>query len=74
MTGGEVGMKEYIMIREKSQASDIPIYVQDLVRCKDCKHGEPTIINGVWLSVTCGGVDRRPEWFCADGEMRNDDA
>ena len=40
----------------------------EVVRCKDCKHGAPTIINGVWLSVTCGDVDHRPEWFCADGE------
>lgn len=45
----------------------------EVVRCKDCKHGAPTIINGVWLSVTCGDVDRRPEWFCADGKRRDDD-
>ena len=41
---------------------------EELVRCKDCKHGAPTIINGVWLSVTCGNVDHKPDWFCADGE------
>lgn len=45
--------------------------MRPLVLCKDCKHGAPTIINGVWLSVTCGGVDHKPEWFCADGEMRD---
>lgn len=43
---------------------------EELVRCKDCKYGAPTIINGVWLSVTCGDVDHRPEWFCADGERK----
>lgn len=42
-----------------------------IVRCEDCKHGAPTIINGVWLSVTCGGVDHKPEWFCADGDRRD---
>jgi hypothetical protein len=45
-----------------------------VIRCKDCKHGAPTIINGAWLSVTCGDVDHRPDWFCADGERRDDDA
>ena len=40
----------------------------ELVRCKDCKYGAPTIINGVWLSVTCGGLDHRPDWFRADGK------
>ena len=42
----------------------------EVVRCKDCKYGAPTVINGVWLSVTCGGLDRRPDWFCADGERK----
>ena len=40
----------------------------EVVRCKDCKYGAPTIINGVWLSVTCGGLNHRPDWFCADGK------
>lgn len=44
----------------------------EIVRCKDCEYGAPTIINGVWLSVTCGDVDHRPEWFCADGKRRDD--
>ena len=41
---------------------------EELVRCKDCKYRAPTIINGTWLSVTCGDVDHRPDWFCADGK------
>jgi hypothetical protein len=46
-----------------------------IVRCKDCKHGEiDTAINGVLLSITCDGVKHGPEWFCADGERRDDDA
>lgn len=43
----------------------------EIVRCKDCKHGVNTVINGVCLYVTCGGVDHRPEWFCADGERED---
>ena len=42
----------------------------EVVRCKDCKCGAPTIINGIYLSVTCGGLDRRPDWFCGDGEPK----
>lgn len=46
-----------------------------IIRCKDCKHGEIyTAINGVLLSIMCNGVKHRPEWFCADGERRDDDA
>ena len=67
-------MKECIMACEESHVSDIPMYVQDLVRCKDCKYGAPTIINGVWLSVTCGGLNHRPDWFCGDGKRQDDDA
>ena len=47
----------------------------EIIRCKDCKHGEIyTAINGVLLSIMCDGVKHRPEWFCADGERRDDDA
>ena len=39
-----------------------------VVRCKDCKYGEP------WgVLIGCGkskgfGITHNPEWFCADGE------
>lgn len=40
----------------------------EIVRCKDCKHGEKA--NNVYL---CGksrgfGLAHEPDWFCADGE------
>jgi hypothetical protein len=40
----------------------------ELIRCKDCKHGEKC--NSVYL---CGksrgfGIAHDPSWFCADGE------
>ena len=45
-----------------------------LVRCKDCKYGEPC---GVLIG--CGttkgfGITHEPDWFCADGERRTEDA
>ena len=46
----------------------------EVVRCKDCMHGADTIINGKYLFKTCGGVDHKPDWFCADGERRDGDA
>ena len=45
---------------------------KELVRCKDCKHGEK--VNSVYL---CGksrgfGIAHEPYWFCADGEKKSD--
>ena len=43
---------------------------KELVRCKDCKYGEP------WGTlIGCGtskgfGITHNPDWFCADGERR----
>ena len=70
-------MKEMIarvgdMIKQSGIAS-VCLTGEELIRCKDCKYGAPTVINGVWLSVTCNGVDHKSEWFCADGKRRDDD-
>lgn len=38
--------------------------VQELVRCKECKHynaGFECLVEGY-------GIERDPDWFCADGE------
>ncbi len=48
-----------------------------VVRCKDCKHGEPCknglgedaiecFDSDICLEVRC----RRPNWFCANGELK----
>lgn len=44
--------------------------VEEIVQCKDCKHGEKA--NSVYL---CGksrgfGIAHEPDWFCADGERK----
>lgn len=41
---------------------------QDIVRCKDCKHGAYVVQTGMLPFITCGGVDHDLDWFCADGE------
>ena len=45
---------------------------EEIVRCKDCKHGEKC--NSVYL---CGksrgfGIAHEQDWFCADGERRTE--
>ena len=43
----------------------------EIVRCKDCKHGNPGACGD---GIDCDGVWHDADWFCADGERRNDDA
>ena len=57
-------MKEVIM-QVASYSSDYPkapIYVADLVRCKECKHRE---------EYPCK-VYHDDDWFCADGEREGE--
>ena len=56
---GELQNDCYDLLKEQPQ----------IVRCKDCKHGEP------WsVLIGCGtvkgfGITHNPDWFCADGEL-----
>ena len=45
------------------------IPVGELVRCKDCENKECWGRAG---DVVCGidGTPHRPDWYCADGELR----
>ena len=63
-------MKEFIVPTEIPE--EIEFYeehkLQEIVRCKDCKHWYP-------LAKTCNNVDGAccqsyvaDDWFCADGE------
>ena len=40
----------------------------EIVRCKDCKHGEPGACGD---GVDCDGVWHDADWFCADGERKD---
>ncbi len=45
----------------------------ELVRCRDCKHGRS--IDGYILCMNKNDCySRDPDWFCADGERRTDNA
>ena len=49
--------------------------MQELVRCKDCKHGEPNDCGEVICDLFMADDAYRPmQWFCADGKRRTDDA
>ena len=41
--------------------------VSKVVRCKNCKHGEPGACGD---GVDCDGVWHDDDWFCADGEPK----
>ena len=65
-------MTECIMACDRSRASDIPIYIQDLIRCKDCKHYiyyglSQDTVSECKLNI-CPTPDKN--WFCADGEPK----
>ena len=70
--GGEVGLKEYIVIAiaqetiDSFEAHNAP----ELIRCKDCKYGAYVVQDGMLPFVTCGGVDHELYWYCANGKRR----
>ena len=48
---------------------------QELIRCKDCKHGELLFADYVSCQISDENesgchASHKPEWFCADGERR----
>ena len=43
-------------------------YVQELVRCKDCKYGKQMCQPCNDIVCTLNGAPHYPVWFCADGE------
>ena len=48
--------------------AELPIIRQpEIVRCKNCKHGEPGACGD---GVDCDGVWHDDNWFCADGERK----
>lgn len=74
-------MKEYIFQiddalynKETGEAVFKPKFVNELVRCKDCKYVIP-YESGGFNCLTCPNVDRDVDenWFCADGERREDE-
>ena len=70
-TGGEVGLKEYIV--EVNASGWITKAKQEIVRCKDCKW-LLEYENGEWqCDIKQGWFPVKPEWFCADGIAKDTD-
>ena len=71
-------LKEYqktrLEIAHEMVSSSILMYQgKELVQCKDCKHG---YLYDFGQSVDCefNELAKDPDWFCADGERRDNDA
>ena len=53
--------------------AELPIIRQpEIVLCKDCKYGEPMC--QPWSDIICTQniATHIPDWFCADGERREE--
>ena len=63
-------MKEFIVkIHDNGQLETI----QELIRCKDCRYGDPYSEYGLPCGVICrlSSKERRPDnWYCAEGKKR----
>ena len=84
---GEVGMKAEYIIKIDGEPDIMGNYPlkdkpQELVRCKDCKHGSLYCTEDVCgeTLIECNRPDLGDvieihgwKWFCADGERRTDD-
>ena len=69
---GEVGMKEYIVRYENEYLQLLPNKMQELVRCKDCKRRE-TYDCPVHIGCSVDGYDEPDDWFCAEGERKEEE-
>jgi hypothetical protein len=59
--------KAYKMIPH-CEKNTITYETKELVRCADCRHAEVSQ-SGL---IKCNGIFRSREWYCADGEKRNE--
>ena len=61
---------------EMASLLDIPTAdVRPVVTCADCKHGQGEKMDfwNEYVGIECiGGVVHRKDWFCADGEKREE--
>lgn len=73
-----MGMKEYIVLVDESTLEQDELEwfkeqgAKKLIRCKDCKHGgiDSTSHPNYWCSAH--SEYHEPDWFCADGERKED--
>ena len=63
--------KAYKMIPHCTKDT-ITYEMDELVRCKDCKHAKGQNKNEVWCCFVDDGFSHEPDWFCADGERKDE--
>lgn len=52
------------MLKAQEAVDAVPV-----VRCRDCKYAQHDVIfHDIW----CDGIQRKPDWYCADGEREAD--
>lgn len=67
--GTFVDLPDPISLEEITTFAEQYEYVK-VVRCKDCKHAQKDTL---FHTIYCNGKECTPDWFCADGERREDD-
>lgn len=69
-------MKEYIVqaIAQETIDSFDAHNAPELIRCKDCKNKEKDGISEGFHYCNINGLQVTDDWYCADGERRDDDA
>ena len=65
-----MGLDLHTVEQMKRDALELLKWQEQIVRCKDCKHGAFVAQDGMLPFVTCKGEDHELDWFCADGEGR----
>ena len=68
--------KEYIVELREEEADELmdEHWVGELVRCKDCKHRFNGCCYGKKSNRINFGINVSDDWYCADGERKDDDA
>ena len=63
-------MKEYIVqaIEQETIDSFDAHNAPELIRCKDCKKRYTVLC----IQEEAGNINNQDDWFCANGERRND--
>ena len=68
-------MTEYIVRYENEYLQLLPDKMQELVRCKDCKHrgnSKKCVLSAISeeKDFPLFMLDNRGDWFCADGKRK----
>lgn len=63
------------MLKAVMQKQDgVVVEFLPVVRCKDCKWALPNEASNDWVNCgNCFETAQRKDWYCADGERREDD-